>query len=111
MLCTKFFKFFKHFKEINESHDIHVHDDHNCVIDYSVIDSFLYHSETWHEVWDIMNVCASASGECLSGALWWEDLVRLAEEVGFCKPRLVAASTISVGNKELEKLLGKGIIT
>ncbi|KAK9981087.1 hypothetical protein ABG768_000654 [Culter alburnus] len=45
-------------------------------------------------------------GECLSGALWWEDLIRLAEEVGFCKPRLVTASVITVGNKELEKLLG-----
>uniref|UniRef100_A0A8C2B515 Arsenite methyltransferase n=1 Tax=Cyprinus carpio TaxID=7962 RepID=A0A8C2B515_CYPCA len=45
-------------------------------------------------------------GECLSGALWWEDLMRLAEEVGFCKPRLVTASIITVGNKELEKLLG-----
>ncbi|KAF7689447.1 arsenite methyltransferase [Silurus meridionalis] len=45
-------------------------------------------------------------GECLSGALWWEDLVRLAEEVGFSKPRLVTASVISVGNEELEKLLG-----
>ncbi|KAK7166198.1 hypothetical protein R3I93_006084 [Phoxinus phoxinus] len=45
-------------------------------------------------------------GECLSGALWWEDLTRLAEEVGFCKPRLVTASIITVGNKELEKLLG-----
>uniref|UniRef100_A0A8C2E1C7 Arsenite methyltransferase n=1 Tax=Cyprinus carpio TaxID=7962 RepID=A0A8C2E1C7_CYPCA len=46
-------------------------------------------------------------GECLSGALWWEDLMRLAEEVGFCKPRLVTASIITVGNKELEKLLGE----
>ncbi|KAI7804341.1 arsenite methyltransferase [Triplophysa rosa] len=45
-------------------------------------------------------------GECLSGALWWEDLIRLAEEVGFSKPRLVTASIITVGNKELEKLLG-----
>uniref|UniRef100_A0A672PKJ7 Arsenite methyltransferase n=1 Tax=Sinocyclocheilus grahami TaxID=75366 RepID=A0A672PKJ7_SINGR len=45
-------------------------------------------------------------GECLSGVLWWEDLIRLAEEVGFCKPRLVTASIITVGNKELEKLLG-----
>ncbi|KAM9454059.1 arsenite methyltransferase isoform 2-T2 [Clarias gariepinus] len=44
-------------------------------------------------------------GECLSGALWWEDLVRLAEEVGFCKPRLVTASVISVGNQQLENLL------
>lgn len=61
-------------------------------------------------VWDIMKAFLSASGECLSGALWWEDLVRLAEEVGFCKPRLVTASFISVGNEELEKLLGKGLI-
>lgn len=52
-------------------------------------------------------IFVSSSGECLSGALWWEDLVHLAEEVGFCKPRLVTASTISVGNAELEKLLGK----
>ncbi|XP_055061414.1 arsenite methyltransferase [Misgurnus anguillicaudatus] len=45
-------------------------------------------------------------GECLSGALFWEDLIRLAEEVGFSKPRLVTASKITVGNQELEKLLG-----
>ncbi|XP_067297540.1 arsenite methyltransferase [Pseudorasbora parva] len=45
-------------------------------------------------------------GECISGALWWEDLIRLAEEVGFSKPRLVTASIITVGNKDLEKLLG-----
>ncbi|KAA0711566.1 Arsenite methyltransferase [Triplophysa tibetana] len=45
-------------------------------------------------------------GECISGALWWEDLIRLAEEVGFSKPRLVTAAIITVGNKELEKLLG-----
>uniref|UniRef100_A0A8C9VFJ7 Arsenite methyltransferase n=1 Tax=Scleropages formosus TaxID=113540 RepID=A0A8C9VFJ7_SCLFO len=44
-------------------------------------------------------------GECLGGALWWEDLLRLAEEVGFCTPRLVAASTVTVGNKELQSLL------
>ncbi|TSK17975.1 Arsenite methyltransferase [Bagarius yarrelli] len=35
--------------------------------------------------------------------LW--DLLRLAEEVGFCKPHLVTASVISVDNKELENLL------
>ncbi|TRY92328.1 hypothetical protein DNTS_029285 [Danionella cerebrum] len=45
-------------------------------------------------------------GECISGALWWEDLIRLAEEVGFCKPRLVTASIITVENVELENLLG-----
>lgn len=57
-----------------------------------------------------MTVFLSASGECLSGALWWEDLVRLAEEVGFCEPRLVTASTISIGNEEIEKRLGKGVL-
>lgn len=46
-------------------------------------------------------------GECLSGALWWEDMIRLAEEVGFSKPRLVTASIITVGNKELKKFLGE----
>ncbi|XP_066515948.1 arsenite methyltransferase isoform X2 [Hoplias malabaricus] len=45
-------------------------------------------------------------GECLSGALWWQDFIGLAEEVGFCTPRLVTASVVSVGNAELEKLLG-----
>ncbi|KAG7492870.1 hypothetical protein MATL_G00018610 [Megalops atlanticus] len=44
-------------------------------------------------------------GECFGGALWWEDLMRLAEEVGFSTPRLVTANTITVGNKELESLL------
>ncbi|XP_030636261.1 arsenite methyltransferase [Chanos chanos] len=45
-------------------------------------------------------------GECLSGALWWEDLMQLAADVGFSPPRLVTASPVTVGNKELEKLLG-----
>ncbi|XP_022611284.1 arsenite methyltransferase [Seriola dumerili] len=45
-------------------------------------------------------------GECLGGALWWKDLLRLAEEVGFSPPRLVTASVITVDNKELEDVLG-----
>ncbi|XP_026865326.2 arsenite methyltransferase isoform X2 [Electrophorus electricus] len=45
-------------------------------------------------------------GECLSGALWWEDLMRLAEEIGFTVPRLVSANIISIGNEQLEKILG-----
>uniref|UniRef100_A0AAR2LXW6 Arsenite methyltransferase n=1 Tax=Pygocentrus nattereri TaxID=42514 RepID=A0AAR2LXW6_PYGNA len=45
-------------------------------------------------------------GECLSGALWWEDFLRLAAEVGFSVPRLVTASIVSVGNEELQRLLG-----
>ncbi|TNN71220.1 Arsenite methyltransferase [Liparis tanakae] len=45
-------------------------------------------------------------GECLGGALWWKDLLQLAEEVGFSPPRLVAASVLSVDNKELQDILG-----
>ncbi|KAM6971885.1 arsenite methyltransferase [Aplochiton taeniatus] len=45
-------------------------------------------------------------GECIGGALWWEDLLQLAEEVGFSPPRLVTANVITVDNKELEALLG-----
>ncbi|XP_012672620.2 arsenite methyltransferase [Clupea harengus] len=44
-------------------------------------------------------------GECLGGALWWEDLIQLAHDVGFSTPRLVTASVITVENPELEKLL------
>lgn len=55
--------------------------------------------------------CSLPEGECISGALWWEDLIRLAEEVGFCTPRLVTASVITVDNPELEKLLGKISLT
>ncbi|XP_020797567.2 arsenite methyltransferase isoform X1 [Boleophthalmus pectinirostris] len=45
-------------------------------------------------------------GECIGGALWWEDLVHLAEEVGFSRPRLVTATIITVDNKELQDVLG-----
>uniref|UniRef100_A0A3Q3IMD9 Arsenite methyltransferase n=1 Tax=Monopterus albus TaxID=43700 RepID=A0A3Q3IMD9_MONAL len=45
-------------------------------------------------------------GECLGGALWWKDLLRLAEEVGFRPPRLVTASVITVDNRELQDVLG-----
>ncbi|XP_034043463.1 arsenite methyltransferase [Thalassophryne amazonica] len=45
-------------------------------------------------------------GECLGGALWWKDLLQLAEDVGFSPPRLVTASIITVDNKELQDVLG-----
>ena len=50
-------------------------------------------------------------GECLGGALWWEDLVRLAQEVGFSPPRLVTANVITVDNMELEAILGETCLT
>ncbi|XP_033948180.1 arsenite methyltransferase [Pseudochaenichthys georgianus] len=45
-------------------------------------------------------------GECIGGALWWKDLLQLAEEVGFSPPHLVTASVITVDNKELQDILG-----
>ncbi|XP_021253762.1 arsenite methyltransferase isoform X2 [Numida meleagris] len=45
-------------------------------------------------------------GECLAGALFWGDLYSIAKEVGFSPPCLVTASPISVGNKELEAIIG-----
>ncbi|XP_066549399.1 arsenite methyltransferase isoform X2 [Amia ocellicauda] len=53
-----------------------------------------------------IKTCKVLWGECLGGALCWEDLARLAEEVGFSIPRLVTANRISVDNKELESLIG-----
>ncbi|NXX85740.1 AS3MT methyltransferase, partial [Urocolius indicus] len=45
-------------------------------------------------------------GECLAGALYWRDLYSIAEEVGFSAPCLVTASPITIGDKELESILG-----
>ncbi|NXT12211.1 AS3MT methyltransferase, partial [Prunella fulvescens] len=45
-------------------------------------------------------------GECLAGALFWRDLYSIAEEVGFSPPCLVTASPITIGNKELEDVVG-----
>ncbi|KAM8924809.1 arsenite methyltransferase [Pelodytes ibericus] len=46
-------------------------------------------------------------GECISGALYWEDLFKIAEEIGFSAPRLVTARHSPIGNKDLEELLRK----
>lgn len=49
------------------------------------------------------------AGECLSGALYWNDFLRLAKECGFADPRLVADSPIAVKNAALEKSLGENL--
>jgi len=47
-------------------------------------------------------------GECISGALYWNDFHNLSKAAGFLDPRLVADSTITVENKALEEKV-KGI--
>ena len=45
-------------------------------------------------------------GECLSGALYWNDFLNIAKKCGFTDPRLVKSSKIDVKNEELQEKLG-----
>mmetsp|Transcript_20721 Transcript_20721/g.29973 ORF Transcript_20721/g.29973 Transcript_20721/m.29973 type:complete len:374 (-) Transcript_20721:249-1370(-) len=45
-------------------------------------------------------------GECLSGALYWKDFLRLSQKNGFIDPRKVKGSTISIQNEHIESLIG-----
>lgn len=42
-------------------------------------------------------------GECLSGALYWNDFINLAKHCGFADPRLVEDRVLTVENKEIER--------
>lgn len=46
-------------------------------------------------------------GECLSGALYWNDFLRLARDCGFGDPRLVSSSPVTVGNPQLEAAIAQ----
>ena len=45
-------------------------------------------------------------GECLSGALYWNDFLNFAKKAGFTDPRAVENKIITVENKELEEKIG-----
>ena len=45
-------------------------------------------------------------GECLSGALYWNDFLNIAKKSGFIDPRVMSDSPITVENEELEVLVG-----
>ena len=45
-------------------------------------------------------------GECLSGALYWNDFLSLVKQVGFKSPRLVKDRVITIENEEIEKIIG-----
>ena len=45
-------------------------------------------------------------GECLSGALYWNDFLNLAKRAGFSDPRLVTDKSVSVDDPELAKKVG-----
>ncbi|MDF1697202.1 MAG: methyltransferase domain-containing protein [Saprospiraceae bacterium] len=46
-------------------------------------------------------------GECLSGAMYWNDFQKTARNVGFTDPRTVENHAISVENEELEEKIGE----
>ncbi len=45
-------------------------------------------------------------GECLSGALYWNDFLTLAKAAGFADPRLVEDRPLTIENKALEQKVG-----
>lgn len=52
-------------------------------------------------------------GECLSGALYWNDFVRMSQRAGFCDPRLVEDAPITIGNKKVLQMFndaGQGLL-
>lgn len=44
-------------------------------------------------------------GECLSGALYWNDFINLSKKVGFNDVRMVKYNRITINNKEIEEKL------
>jgi arsenite methyltransferase len=45
-------------------------------------------------------------GECLSGALYWNDFINLSKKVGFIDPRSVSSEVITIENDDLKNKLG-----
>lgn len=45
-------------------------------------------------------------GECLSGALYWNDFLNLAKSAGFADPRLVESRSLTIENPDIEEKLG-----
>jgi len=45
-------------------------------------------------------------GECLSGALYWNDFEQMAKRAGFYDPRVVSSSPISVQNEDAVEKIG-----
>ena len=45
-------------------------------------------------------------GECLSGALYWNDFLNLAKKVGFLDPRLVTDRVLLINNDQVKQKIG-----
>ena len=45
-------------------------------------------------------------GECISGALYWNDFINLSKDCGFKDPRLVKSRPLAIENARLQEMLG-----
>ncbi|MCK5718186.1 MAG: methyltransferase domain-containing protein [Thiomargarita sp.] len=45
-------------------------------------------------------------GECLGGALYWNDFLRIAKNMGFLDPRLVTDRPLNIDNVKIQTLMG-----
>ena len=45
-------------------------------------------------------------GECLSGALYWNDFINMAKQAGFLDPRLVESRPLTIENPAIEEKVG-----
>ena len=45
-------------------------------------------------------------GECLSGALYWNDFINFSKKAGFADPRVVESHGIGIENEEVEAMVG-----
>ena len=45
-------------------------------------------------------------GECLSGALYWNDFLNLSKKVGFIDPRMVTSAPITIENDKIKQKVG-----
>ncbi|MFT6408465.1 MAG: ubiquinone/menaquinone biosynthesis C-methylase UbiE [Arenicella sp.] len=46
-------------------------------------------------------------GECISGALYWNDFINLSKQCGFKDPRLVKSRPLAIENARLQEMLGE----
>ena len=50
-------------------------------------------------------------GECLSGALQWQELIKIAVDIGFAPPILVESIVFDSDNAKLKEYLGNSYHT
>ena len=46
-------------------------------------------------------------GECLGGALYWNDFLPMAKRAGFLDPRLVTSRPLEIKNEQIKRKLGQ----